>query len=325
MVDRWGVLLDVWECENEFTLAKARLIDIYLEMYEHCLVRAEQHKICERILTLIQLRPYIDLDSWGSHTTHSKYLAQCYALHTKMLVQQYMFYRQLVDWQIAHEKTAASRWYGHDWRLFMHEDNHHHHNNSDNKNNSNSNNVDATNNNDKHHMNTSNVQAAEERQKVFQRKKEMDAIQNARKKKKHKQQQQSLLLSVKHTSDKHKNVYVESDSDDSEPEQSQPADETDDKNTSSTTTTAENEPVPPLPSQTILQQLCALQIANSPSPFCRTFRVGMLDFLPSIVVLLDIDELLTSACQQLSTCIGDRPIHVTERMCLYLAVLQQAR
>ncbi len=61
-IDRWGVLCDLYECEMSFQLAKCRLLDCWLEAYEHAIVPEQQRRLATVMLELIALRPYLDAD-----------------------------------------------------------------------------------------------------------------------------------------------------------------------------------------------------------------------------------------------------------------------
>ena len=120
VVDRWSLLLDLWECEAEFQVLKGRLVDIYLEVLEHVLVRDRQHEVVVRILELVQLRPYIDLAQGDAKAPgQSRYFTQFYALHSKLILQRILFLRALLDWQMSHEKQQSKRWEAGDWRVFL--------------------------------------------------------------------------------------------------------------------------------------------------------------------------------------------------------------
>jgi hypothetical protein len=62
-VDRWAVLLDLWECEACFQLSKSQLLDVYLRVYDHIVDVTVQKKLRQSIITLIHQRPLHDLSA----------------------------------------------------------------------------------------------------------------------------------------------------------------------------------------------------------------------------------------------------------------------
>ena len=276
VIDRWGLLLDLWECEAEFQVYKSRLLDIYLEIYEHCLDKSMGRQLAVRMQELMNLRPYIDLGQPNPTSASaspsssfsatgvgaSKYFTQYYALHTKLLSQQTLFLRTVLDWQMSHEKQQSKRWDAQDWRVFLQ-----------------------------------------------QAMKKVDHTTNAtsRQKEKEKEKKDPSNDSTKFgdSSDaSHKKRGSLKDSDARNGASSDPAD-------------SSSDPDP------LLSQLSTLQIANSPSPFCRSFRVGMLDVLPSVTVVHELVRLLEDVFDTLANkSYVERPRTLWERMCLQLAIVQ---
>ena len=129
-VDRAAVLEDIFESETWFQSSKRKVIDTYMEAYEHCGTADEQIKLSNLIFEEMIKRPLLDL----SHG----YFIYSYTAETISNELQYSLLRDIINCQIADEKkitsnlyknTARKDWlsYGgfpeqsvHDTRLYQH-------------------------------------------------------------------------------------------------------------------------------------------------------------------------------------------------------------
>lgn len=111
-IDRWGELLNIFELEHQFQLAKAELLARLLECYEHSVDPKSLTKLSVKIMELIRLRPHLDLDSGVPH-----YGAN-YIKHTQILRSRADYYGSIIRSQMSREKQLASQWRGEDWRVF---------------------------------------------------------------------------------------------------------------------------------------------------------------------------------------------------------------
>ncbi len=62
-VDREQFILDLFELEYSYQQSKCRLLDTYLEAYEHCTSRSLQKQLATMILKISRRRPRYDLDA----------------------------------------------------------------------------------------------------------------------------------------------------------------------------------------------------------------------------------------------------------------------
>lgn len=61
LVDRGWVLLDLFESEYLFQLAKAKRLHVYLQVYDHCIIPSELQQLAQRMYEVMQSRPSFDI------------------------------------------------------------------------------------------------------------------------------------------------------------------------------------------------------------------------------------------------------------------------
>lgn len=62
LLDRWAIIVDLFEAEYAFTRAKASLVHMWLAVYEHAIVPGAQRAVAAKIIAVMSARPEIDAD-----------------------------------------------------------------------------------------------------------------------------------------------------------------------------------------------------------------------------------------------------------------------
>ena len=88
-VDHLSFLEDLFESELLFQKKKQKLLECYIEVYEHILDSAEQKRMAQAIINLIALRPLFDLDD--------NYFVPSYQAHVKVLEAELELWRELIN------------------------------------------------------------------------------------------------------------------------------------------------------------------------------------------------------------------------------------
>jgi hypothetical protein len=92
-VDRWAVLLQLYEQEADFLANKLKLFDCYLECYSHCMEARPSAALAQRMVDLMALRPRLDLD--GSLAS----MAHAYRGESSVLHKQWDLVRDVIETQ----------------------------------------------------------------------------------------------------------------------------------------------------------------------------------------------------------------------------------
>ena len=95
-IDRVTVLEDLYESEAWFQEGKRKLVDQYLEAYEHVCSKKDQVRLSKIILGIIEQRPVVDL--------HAPYFAASYSNETILQELHHSLLREIINAQIADEK-----------------------------------------------------------------------------------------------------------------------------------------------------------------------------------------------------------------------------
>jgi hypothetical protein len=106
-VDRWAVLLQLYENESAFIANKLKLFDCYLECYSHCIEPGPLASLAQRMADLIGQRPRLDLDA-GMVSFAGNYQQECSVLHNR-----WDFVRDVIETQRLEERycgTFTSEW-----------------------------------------------------------------------------------------------------------------------------------------------------------------------------------------------------------------------
>ncbi|XP_063721033.1 uncharacterized protein LOC134847758 isoform X3 [Symsagittifera roscoffensis] len=101
MVDRMGVLFDLWNCEFQFLEKKQQLIDLYMECYHHTLNIEDQRRLAQIVTDLIHLRPRID--------PNDSYFVKIYRLETINLSLKIDLVRKLIESHVETQRDYVSR------------------------------------------------------------------------------------------------------------------------------------------------------------------------------------------------------------------------
>ena len=101
MVDRMGVLFDLWNCEFQYLEKKQLLIDLYMECYHHTLNTEDQHKLAQVITDVIHQRPRID--------PTDAYFVKTYRLETIILSLKIDLVRQMIENHVETQRDYVSR------------------------------------------------------------------------------------------------------------------------------------------------------------------------------------------------------------------------
>lgn len=113
VVDRWELLIELYENELKFAEAKSKLLDCYLEAYEHAIVPETARRLAQRIIELIKLRVHLSLQD------HSPSFDVCYDLHIRSLQKRTKLLEKVIRHQMHKEKVQAKQHGGGDWRAFL--------------------------------------------------------------------------------------------------------------------------------------------------------------------------------------------------------------
>lgn len=99
VVDRIGVLLDLYNSEVWFNLEKRKLMEVYLEIYEHTADPLEKHDLAQRIVDVMVVRPRLDLNDG--------YFTDAYAVAISVLESRSSLLRMLVRHAVVTERAVA--------------------------------------------------------------------------------------------------------------------------------------------------------------------------------------------------------------------------
>lgn len=99
--DRMEIISDLLAKEAVFQFYKVKLVQVYLECYEHISNPLEQQKVMQIITDQMARRPRLDLE--GS------YFGDSYDAEITCLTKQFELIKMLVDQQISLEKTENKR------------------------------------------------------------------------------------------------------------------------------------------------------------------------------------------------------------------------
>jgi hypothetical protein len=113
-VDRWGMLCDLFEGECMFQGAKARLLEVYLKLYENAISSRVQRKMAEKMEEIIIMRPNLDI----TERPRAFYFTHCYAAHVEGLNTLTSFLNNVFEWQIQRERSDFNQTRDADWRPF---------------------------------------------------------------------------------------------------------------------------------------------------------------------------------------------------------------
>eukprot|EP01065_Artemidia_motanka_P004788 TRINITY_DN12287_c0_g1_i3.p1 TRINITY_DN12287_c0_g1~~TRINITY_DN12287_c0_g1_i3.p1 ORF type:complete len:2350 (+),score=808.06 TRINITY_DN12287_c0_g1_i3:102-7151(+) len=108
-VDRISLLEDLFEAEAWYQDAKRKVVDSYMEAYEHVQSPAEQQRLAQVILDTIALRPQLDMDE--------PYFTQSYTAETINLELHHSLLREIINSQITDEKRNIQSLYRHTGRF----------------------------------------------------------------------------------------------------------------------------------------------------------------------------------------------------------------
>ena len=101
MVDRMGVLFDLWSCEAQFQEKKQQLVDLYMECYHHTLNVDDQRRLTQTIMDLIHLRPRIDPED--------SYFVKMYRAETVILNLKIELLREMIEKHVESQRDYVSR------------------------------------------------------------------------------------------------------------------------------------------------------------------------------------------------------------------------
>eukprot|EP00818_Percolomonas_sp_WS_P000193 CAMPEP_0117435588 /NCGR_PEP_ID=MMETSP0759-20121206/560_1 /TAXON_ID=63605 /ORGANISM="Percolomonas cosmopolitus, Strain WS" /LENGTH=2262 /DNA_ID=CAMNT_0005227143 /DNA_START=110 /DNA_END=6898 /DNA_ORIENTATION=+ len=102
-VDRMLVVEDLYESETWFQDGKRKLIDCYMEAYEHCIDPKQQHHLAQVITDLLHSKPHIDMGA--------KYFSESYAAEIIGLELQHSLMRDVINAQMNSEKKYVKYLY----------------------------------------------------------------------------------------------------------------------------------------------------------------------------------------------------------------------
>lgn len=99
-IDRGEVTQDLLEMEHEYQYSKLRLIENYMECYEHTTDLVEQQRLVQIITDLMAKRPKLNFDS--------TYFKDSYRAEIESLELRNKLVREVIDHQIATEKDIIT-------------------------------------------------------------------------------------------------------------------------------------------------------------------------------------------------------------------------
>ncbi len=88
-VDRASILEDLYEQEYLFQQRKQKLMECYVEIYEHILDPIEQQRVAQIMVNLVALRPALDLGD--------SYFVASYQAHSQVLEAERELWRELIN------------------------------------------------------------------------------------------------------------------------------------------------------------------------------------------------------------------------------------
>merc|ERR1719174_1520222 len=96
LADRACVLLDLYNSEVWFNVEKCRLLELYLEIYEHTSDPLEKQDLSQRMTDVMAVRPRLDLNE--------AYFTDTYAVSISVFEARTSLLRQLLTHQIHAER-----------------------------------------------------------------------------------------------------------------------------------------------------------------------------------------------------------------------------
>lgn len=97
--DRMEILDDILRNEAAFQFKKVRLVQVYMEAYEHITDPLEQQRLMQIITDIMARRPRLNLQA--------SYFVDSYAAELALLDKEHELISMLVDTQISLEKTES--------------------------------------------------------------------------------------------------------------------------------------------------------------------------------------------------------------------------
>jgi len=101
LVDRIGVLFDLYASELQYHGEKQRLLQGYLAIYEHTCCSEERDALAQRMIDIIAMRPLLDLDA--------AYFTESYATCAAALEARTSLMNKLLTHQAQFERSVTSR------------------------------------------------------------------------------------------------------------------------------------------------------------------------------------------------------------------------
>ncbi|XP_057314205.1 uncharacterized protein LOC130655465 isoform X2 [Hydractinia symbiolongicarpus] len=102
-VDRFRVLLDIWESEILFCQKKRNLLDCYFEVYHHCVSKEERKSLAKIMMTIMKQRPRIDFNE--------KYFVKAYQYETLLLRSHCDLVKSIIDEHIVDQRQYIQKLY----------------------------------------------------------------------------------------------------------------------------------------------------------------------------------------------------------------------
>ncbi|KAK4470711.1 hypothetical protein MN116_006239 [Schistosoma mekongi] len=102
-VDRFGVLYDIWSNETAFQEAKKKLMDIYLEAYNHIISRDSRRRLAQVMIDLMYKRPRLDLSE--------NYFIEAYNYECSIIRQRTEIMRLILTHHISNEREYLKKIY----------------------------------------------------------------------------------------------------------------------------------------------------------------------------------------------------------------------
>ena len=100
-LDRGEVVAQLLEMEQQFQMAKVKVIEQFMEGYEHCVDLNEQQRFIQIVVDLMARRPRLNFQS--------TYFVDAYKAEVECLGLQHKLLREVIDSQISVEKAANKK------------------------------------------------------------------------------------------------------------------------------------------------------------------------------------------------------------------------
>ena len=100
-VDRFSIILDIWNCEAVYQECKKNLIDCYMEAYFNNFDRDERRRIAQVITNLMHRRPRFDFEE--------PYFVTSYRLECAALRLELQLVKKLIDKQIESQREYVQK------------------------------------------------------------------------------------------------------------------------------------------------------------------------------------------------------------------------